>query len=1327
MKSKRNASYIDTRKNLFFEKDEYDELVEMEETGDGKKWYYDALYPTLNDPNFSWKIANREEFENTKYDGTIFDIKKHSNELCDLPFEIEPHQLFMKKFMSSQTPYNSILLYQGLGSGKTCNAIGISELYRKFIKQMGLVGKKPKIFVIASKNVQENFRLQLFDSTKLKKEFNASKKLVWSLNSCVGSSLLNEINPMQLDSLTKKDVISYINSIIDENYRILGYDAFANMIDRQFKQPLQQKYHNDKGTYQTKLISSYKKYFNNRLIIIDEAHYLRLTDDETDKQTKKTTRYLMEIATYTKNMKIILITATPIYNSPKEIVTLLNIMNTNDKRPLLDINDIFEMDGTIKEKNKYGETGEELLRRKMIGYVSYVRGENPYAFPFRIYPIDFNPSASIKSQKYPTIEINGSIIKKPIQYIDLFANIIEENTYQRKCYEIIVRLLRANLEKKKTEINSKKSKNVASSMNDNSLQSKNKENSYSADYDNENSLLFFENSKTTIQLDDEDPDQLGYQPLLIPSQALNITFPNDEMMNFIDKYYIANNDGYDGDGNGGVNELQLLEAMGNKQLEKMVVSNNGFDFVMDYTTEDNPKKLRHHFKYKSAILKKYGRIFSRKEIGKYSKKIENIIDCIMNSKGIVLIHSKYIWGGILPICLALEELGFGRFSTTPSHNKRLMDEKIEPIDAITMQKKSEVIESGSPFQEAKYMIITGDEYFSPSTTEDLSHLNSEQNKNGEFIKVVFITDAGSEGVDFKNVRQVHIMDSWFAYNKLEQIIGRGVRYKSHCKLPFEERNVELYLHTSLLENSQEECADTYVYRFAEKKAIKIGKITRIMKEMSVDCVLNIEQTNFTAENFLKIIENQDIELLLSSGGKIKAKIGDKKFSSHCDFMDNCEYKCFGVGIHPKKRIRETQNDYFLKSTEEIIKNKIIDLFLQKNAYTREEIIKSLNVAKKYPITEIYYVLSQFINNPAIYNLRDGLGRKGIMVNKEKYYLFQPEEIDSINISIYERTKPVQNKRDAIEYEISNTFESDSDDEETQREITKSLNIQSFSKVKSKEINKLQTIINEMISNYQMSKKENSIKGGSWYSSYNESVKYLQETYEDMEDEFFEKALAYHMLDFLYPPDKLIFANYMIGNDGIIQRDDFPEELEPIREHMESYFLQRYFVDEDSGKNGLFLLNADNVAIIYLWNDEMNKWVDSNHLYDVLFHEHIAKFKDETKPLYFIMGFITIFNDTETMTYKTKNMSEKRNNLGVKCDKQRKPVIDMLNAFLQDDAFDIDMNFMAKSVCVMAELLMRYFQETEQTMMGKEGGKEKVHNYFLNPEQSANNVWNIAKI
>ena len=45
-------------------------------------------------------------------------------------FELAPHQLFVNNFLSFQTPYNSLLLYHGLGSGKTCSAITICEEYR---------------------------------------------------------------------------------------------------------------------------------------------------------------------------------------------------------------------------------------------------------------------------------------------------------------------------------------------------------------------------------------------------------------------------------------------------------------------------------------------------------------------------------------------------------------------------------------------------------------------------------------------------------------------------------------------------------------------------------------------------------------------------------------------------------------------------------------------------------------------------------------------------------------------------------------------------------------------------------------------------------------------------------------------------------------------------------------------------------------------------------------------------------------------------------------------------------------------------------------------
>jgi hypothetical protein len=85
---------------------------------------YKELYPNLNDKSFNRKIAEKQEFDDTKYNGTLADINEESNRLCSADFELAPHQQFVKNFLSYNTPYNSLLLYHGLGSGKTCSAIG---------------------------------------------------------------------------------------------------------------------------------------------------------------------------------------------------------------------------------------------------------------------------------------------------------------------------------------------------------------------------------------------------------------------------------------------------------------------------------------------------------------------------------------------------------------------------------------------------------------------------------------------------------------------------------------------------------------------------------------------------------------------------------------------------------------------------------------------------------------------------------------------------------------------------------------------------------------------------------------------------------------------------------------------------------------------------------------------------------------------------------------------------------------------------------------------------------------------------------------------------
>ena len=170
----------------------------------------------------------------------------------------------------------------------------------------------------------------------------------------------------------------------------------------------------------------------------------------------------------------------------------------------------------------------------------------------------------------------------------------------------------------------------------------------------------------------------------------------------------------------------------------------------------------------------------------------------------------------MPIALALEELGFTRAGAVKSLFKTPPTEK---IDALSFKPQSQV---ESDFNAAKYVMITGDKALSPDNVADLKMLTNVDNNEGASVKVVLISQAGSEGLDFKFIRQVHILEPWYNMNRIEQIIGRAVRTCSHKDLPFAERNVELYLYGSLMQDRTREAADIYVYRLAGALQISDG-------------------------------------------------------------------------------------------------------------------------------------------------------------------------------------------------------------------------------------------------------------------------------------------------------------------------------------------------------------------------------------------------------------------------------------------------------------------------------------------------------------------------
>ena len=119
---------------------------------------------------------------------------------------------------------------------------------------------------------------------------------------------------------------------------------------------------------------------------------------------------------------------------------------------------------------------------------------------------------------------------------------------------------------------------------------------------------------------------------------------------------------------------------------------------------------------------------------------------------------------------------------------------VEKSDVYTMRPKIK----NKSFTPAKYTMITGDIRLSPNTESDIRAITNKNNSDGRNIKVVLISKAGSEGIDFKFIRQVHVLEPWYNMSQIEQIIGRAVRNGSHKDLPFEKRNVQIFMHGTIL-------------------------------------------------------------------------------------------------------------------------------------------------------------------------------------------------------------------------------------------------------------------------------------------------------------------------------------------------------------------------------------------------------------------------------------------------------------------------------------------------------------------------------------------------
>ena len=1161
---------------------------------------YPYLYPSLDDPNFNVKIATKKEFYDNRYEEKTredFDnIKEVAQRLCDnTEFELDPHQMFVRNYMSFQTPYNGLLLFHGLGTGKTCSSISVCEEMRTYLKQLGIT---KRIIIVASPAVQENFKIQLFDERKLK-EVNG----LWNIKACTGNKFIKEINPMNMKGLSRNRVVRQVKRIISQSYHFQGYIEFSNYISRVMQKTVGKNDAPD--LIKRKQRRALQKEFSNRMLVIDEVHNLRITDDGT---VKPSSENLLALVTNATNLKLLLLSATPMFNDYQEIIWLLNLLNLNDKRYPITTREIFDSKGAFIQNTEGEEIGRELLIQKMMGYVSYVRGKNPFTFPYSIYPLEAgNPKSYLGmlkdgSWEYPNVQLNGGVIIDPIKVLDL--TITDIGSYQNIGYNFILESLR----------------------NDPKLAS----------------IL-------------TDPDKgLPYTVLESPLQALNMVYPH---------YELGNDDADD-------------------DLYTYLYGKRGLDRTMFYD-----EATKSDFRYKDITLQHFGRIFSPSEIGKYSAKIDSICNSIRKSKGIVFIYSQYIDGGGVPIALALEEMGITRYNS----RSLFKTPPTAQIDALTLK-------AGNVRYPAKYIMITGDKNLTPDVKPLLKAITGSNNINGEVVKVVIVSRAGSEGLDFKNIRQTHILDPWYNLNRQEQIIGRSVRNFSHCGLPFEDRNVEIYLYGTRLTDDVE-AADLYIYRLAERKAKKIAEIVRLLKENAVDCLLNRKGQNFSEEKVNKVIEQN-----LSTGVTINLRLGDKRGSFICDFTD-CEYQCNTSVQEIDEVDTTTYNENFIIMNMDKILQRIRLLFKEYYIFDRQSLVALLTQIKNYPLDQIYTALNYLVTEKNEY-ITDMLGRLGRLVNIGNYYMFRPLELASKPITRFERVQPIDYKRDKILFKLPDNIPNYVEVE------TEGKTIEAESPILEK--------MNEIFTEIQNPGFITSLDKENWNKAAAWAIRNLV-LYNGIEMTTVLKLAMYHVIDILPFNDKFTLLNIVYAK----------EDRTPLETIIMSYFEK--FIITTEKYTGIVLADfskpsSHELYTILTYTDgvwKSNKAAIADGLAIAMFNK--LQVKDVGK-INDLIGFMTIFK-RQQIVFKTKDIrlsNKGRTNKGQRCDRGegKSTIILRINDLLAEGAQPVkykmnkstvisiygnreiaqkvkvnrktkEVKISSLQLCIESELILRLYDETNK--------------------------------
>jgi len=275
-------------------------------------------YPNVSSNDFYEAIYRKKEF----YQLRATDPPKEK----EGPFF--DHQELVARFISHWTQYNSLFLIHDTGTGKSGSATAVFD---------GLIQYRPNLRTLYLSNndtLLENFKTEILRRSPYLQQ-------QWKLL---------DVSPDQY--------VPQRNRLLRDNHlSFYTYSKFASLL--------------------TKGRTLHATQYQNSLIILDEVHHLVVQELEKGKDKDTDYHEIHAFLHAVQHKKLLLMTATPMRNSPREIAPLLNLMLPLDKQ--FPIGDAFEMEyfkrhtASILPVLEWKPTMETRFQRAVKGYVSVVK------------------------------------------------------------------------------------------------------------------------------------------------------------------------------------------------------------------------------------------------------------------------------------------------------------------------------------------------------------------------------------------------------------------------------------------------------------------------------------------------------------------------------------------------------------------------------------------------------------------------------------------------------------------------------------------------------------------------------------------------------------------------------------------------------------------------------------------------------------------------------------------------------------------------------------------------------------------------------------------